>query len=1020
MVNYFEIFTAAAVVIVAVYYYLTSTFNFWKNKGVAGPEPIPIFGNFKDVILRKTLVGEYLRQVYNKYKNEPVIGIFVRGSPNVIVRDLDLVKDVLIKDFSTFNDRGIVIHEKVEPLSVNLFSLEAKRWRILRTKLSPVFTSGKIKEMFHLITDCSQQLEKYLEKIVQKEEPIECREVAAKFTTDVIGSCAFGINMNALSNEESEFRRIGKEAFSTSPWILMKQTFKESLPKLYSYIWSILPYTRVTTFFIKAISDTINYREENKIYRPDFVNMLMELKKHPDKLEDIELTDALLTSQAFVFFLAGFETSSTTICHALYEMALHQEMQDKLRAEIKETSAKINGDFKYENVKEMKYLDKIFKETLRKYPPGTTLRRKCNSDYTFRGSKITIPKGTGVFIPVYAIHHDPSIYPSPEIFDPERFNEDAIATRHTMSYLPFGEGPRNCIGARFAIYQTKVGLIKILHHFRVSVCEKTIVPYEHDPRALVLGPKGGMYLKISKIENKLRSLKSHYLLDYEHCGTMANYLEILCGVAAVIYGIYYYFTATFDFWKIRNVPGPKPMPLFGNIKDVMLTKMSMSDYLQMLYEEYKNEPMVGIFTRRTPILLLQEPNLIKDVLIRDFSKFADRGLPVYEKTEPLSPHLFNLEPERWRPLRTRLSPVFTSGKLKEMFPLILECSEHLEQYLEKVVEKGEPVECRELTAKYATDVIGSCAFGLETNALSDTESEFRRVGRKVFSTSFIQVVRFRLRQAMPWFYRMLGYILPKSEITSFFTKVISDTLKYRSQNNIVRPDFVNMLLELKKHPDKLENIKLTDTLLTAQAFVFFIAGFETSSSAMSNALYELALNPDVQDKLRKEIREHCDKNKGELKYDEVKEMAYLDLVFRETLRKYPPGPFLMRKSMCDYCFDGTKVTIPKGTMIWIPIFAIQRDPTIYPNPDAFIPERFNDEAVQTRHPMTYLPFGDGPRNCIGARFAVYQSKLGLIKILRNHKVDVCEKTMIPYVFDPTAFLLAPKGGIYLKITKLEN
>lgn len=85
-------------------------------------------------------------------------------------------------------------------------------------------------------------------------------------------------------------------------------------------------------------------------------------------------------------------------------------------------------------------------ETLRKYPPGTLLRRKNNEDYTFNGTKVTIPKGTGVFIPVFAIHHDPSIYPEPETFNPERFNEDAVATRHAMTYLPFGDGPRNCIG----------------------------------------------------------------------------------------------------------------------------------------------------------------------------------------------------------------------------------------------------------------------------------------------------------------------------------------------------------------------------------------------------------------------------------------------------------------------------------------------------------------------------------------------------------------------------------------------
>nr|XP_033329017.1 cytochrome P450 6A1-like [Megalopta genalis]XP_033329018.1 cytochrome P450 6A1-like [Megalopta genalis] len=501
MADCLQILSAIALVSIAVYYYLTSSFDFWKSRGVPGPEPIPVFGNIKDVFFRKKHLGIYIKQLYEKYKNEPLIGIFLRGSPNVVVCDMDLIKDVLIKDFSVFDDRGVVINEKVEPLSQNIFSLEAKRWRPLRTRLSPVFTSGKLKEMFHLIMECSEQLEKYLEKLEEKGQPIECREVAAKFTTDVIGSCAFGINMNSISDEESEFRRMGKTVFSTSLLNILKVTFRESLPKLYFFIMSLQPYPKFTSFFIRVISDTIKYREENNVIRPDFVNMLIELKNHPEKLQDIEITDNLLTAQAMVFFAAGFETSSTTICHALYEMALNPQIQDKLRVEIKEFSTKNNSSFKYDDVKEMKYLDKIFKETLRKYPPGTLLRRKCNKEYTFSNTKVTIPKDTGIFVPVYALHHDCNIYPNPEVFDPERFNDDAVAARHPMSFLPFGDGPRNCIGARFAVYQTKVGLIKTLENFKVVVCEKTMIPYESDPRSLVHGPKGGIYLKLSKVTN---------------------------------------------------------------------------------------------------------------------------------------------------------------------------------------------------------------------------------------------------------------------------------------------------------------------------------------------------------------------------------------------------------------------------------------------------------------------------------------------------------------------------------------
>lgn len=88
----------------------------------------------------------------------------------------------------------------------------------------------------------------------------------------------------------------------------------------------------------------------------------------------------------------------------------------------------------------------IFAETLRKYPVVPFLNRELINDYTFENSKIIIPKGLKIWIPVYGIHHDPDIYPNPEKFDPERFSEDKIKKRHPMHYLPFGHGPRNCIG----------------------------------------------------------------------------------------------------------------------------------------------------------------------------------------------------------------------------------------------------------------------------------------------------------------------------------------------------------------------------------------------------------------------------------------------------------------------------------------------------------------------------------------------------------------------------------------------
>ena len=213
-------------------------------------------------------------------------------------------------------------------------------------------------------------------------------------------------------------------------------------------------------------------------------------------------------------------------------------------------------------------------------------------------------------------------------------------------------------------------------------------------------------------------------------------IEIFCISVVIFLLLYYYCTSTFDFWTIRGVRGPKPLPFLGNLKDVFFARLSFGNYLKIAYDEFKNEPMVGIFARRTPFLLLRDPDLIKDILIKDFRKFADRGIKIHEKVEPLTQHLFNLEHARWRPLRSKLSPAFTSGKLREMFYLLLDSSDHLEKYLEIIVSKNEPIECRDLTSKFTIDVIGSCVFGIHTNALCDEESEFLKMGKKIFQPNF--------------------------------------------------------------------------------------------------------------------------------------------------------------------------------------------------------------------------------------------------------------------------------------------
>ncbi|XP_044009988.1 probable cytochrome P450 6a14 [Aphidius gifuensis] len=444
---------ALILIILTIFYLITKKLNYWENLGVPGPKPVPVFGNFTKLFLKKLTAGQVIQNIYTKWKHESFVGVYKGHSPQLIINDLDLIKTILIKDFDTFNGRGILINEDTDPLSANIVNIDGPRWKFIRAKLTPLFTTGKLKQMIELMVECADHFEIYLSNQLKKSNVIDCREVAAKFTTDVIGSCAFGINMNALSNDESEFRKIGRKVFESNFYAIMKSLLGEISPQLF-------------TLLKISINDSKSKNDN-----------------------EIEFTDSLMTAQAFVFFLGGFETSSTLISMSLYELAVEPKVQEKLRNEIIETLKNSDGQLTYDVINSMKYLDMVMQETVRKDPPILTLIRRACRSYKIPETNTTIEKGTNVNIPVYAIHHDPSYYPSPEKFDPERFTDSAKAQRHPMTFLAFGDGPKNCIGLRFAGYQYKLGIIKILKNYRVKPSKSTVVPYEMDKGSFILTPK---------------------------------------------------------------------------------------------------------------------------------------------------------------------------------------------------------------------------------------------------------------------------------------------------------------------------------------------------------------------------------------------------------------------------------------------------------------------------------------------------------------------------------------------------
>ncbi|RZC38786.1 p450 domain containing protein, partial [Asbolus verrucosus] len=239
---------------------------------------------------------------------------------------------------------------------------------------------------------------------------------------------------------------------------------------------------------------TVSYREEKNYTRNDFLQLLIDLKGSEDGLT---MND--VAAQSFVFFLAGFETSSTLMTFTLYELARNQDIQQRLRDEINTVLAKHDGKITYDSIQEMKYMNQVIDESLRMYPPASLTNRKCVKDYKVPDDDITIEKGTSVIIPILGIHYDEEYYPNPEKFDPERFTEENKNSRHPYAHLPFGEGPRNCIGMRFGLMQAKVGLTSMIRNFQFTVSRKTKEPLKMQVNSVILAAEGDVWLDAQKI-----------------------------------------------------------------------------------------------------------------------------------------------------------------------------------------------------------------------------------------------------------------------------------------------------------------------------------------------------------------------------------------------------------------------------------------------------------------------------------------------------------------------------------------
>uniref|UniRef100_A0A665TZJ2 unspecific monooxygenase n=1 Tax=Echeneis naucrates TaxID=173247 RepID=A0A665TZJ2_ECHNA len=424
-------------------------------------------------------------------------------------------------------------------------------------------------------------------------------------------------------------------------------------------------------------------------------------------------------------------------------------------------------------------------------------------------------------------------------------------------------------------------------------------------------------------------------------------------------------------FKKMGIPGPKPLPFFGTM---LSYRKGITTFDEECFNKYGKT--WGIFDGRQPVLCITDPGMIKTVLIKEcYSLFTNR------RNLRLNGQLYDAvsiaEDDQWRRIRSVLSPSFTSGRLKEMFSIMKHHSANLIRSMNKKAEKGEALDLKEFFGPYSMDVVTSTAFSVDIDSLNNPSDPFVTNIKKMLKFDFLDPL-------------LLTVVIKKLE---------------------TRVDFLQLMIDSQKNNEVGQDKGLSDHEILSQAMIFLFAGYETSSSSLTFLAYNLATNPHTMKRLQEEI-DSTFSNKAPIEYQALMQMEYLDSVINESLRLYPIAQRLERVAKETVEING--IVIPKDMVVMVPVWPLQRDPQLWPEPELFKPERFSKENKGSIDPYTYMPFGAGPRNCIGMRFALVMMKLALVEILQRYSFAACKETEIPLELDIQG-LLAPKRPIKLKL-----
>ncbi|XP_075215342.1 cytochrome P450 4C1-like isoform X2 [Lycorma delicatula] len=418
---------------------------------------------------------------------------------------------------------------------------------------------------------------------------------------------------------------------------------------------------------------------------------------------------------------------------------------------------------------------------------------------------------------------------------------------------------------------------------------------------------------------------------------------------------------------LNKFNGPPTFPLLGNtLLSITVKKEDLLLKVKDYCEEYGSA--FKLWFANSPYIILNDAKYL-EVLLNN-NNHIEKGFMYRVLRNWLKEGLLISSGSKWQYRRKLLISTFHFKILEGSLPIFNNNSQILVKELWKSSKKF--IEIESFISRCSLDIICEAAMGVSLNGLSDKGEEYLKAIRRINNLIMI-------RMFSPWLYNEWIYSLTPNGREYFkilrtlhtFTKMIITERKERKISNSFTNQstkagkknlrtFLDFLLELNETDPGI----LTFDDIKEEVDTFMFEGYDTSSAAISSAIFILGHNPDIQECLFEELDEVFGDSDREVTMEDLNRLSYLDRIIKETLRLFPSVPCIIRKLYSDLDLGHEGYIIPATTNVVVLPYTLHRNSKYYPNPEKFDPDRFLPEEVQKRHPFAYIPFSGGPRNCI--------------------------------------------------------